>query len=338
MPNRLIIGGLALIIIIAMGLGTRVPKKTKAPLIGQYQKINIAIMPYSFTGYTIFLAHNKGYFKAQGLEVTLKESYAHGMATINAVIKGEVQIAASSETPFMNSVLKGDKIYIIATTITANNHLAIIARKDKGIMTPGDLKNKTIGVTMGSNGEYFLDMVLQLNGLSQGDIKRINVQPAQMVEKLENAEMDAITTWNPQKFKAQKAMGKNGVTFDADELYSPLFVVVASQDYVKSNPEIIKKVVKALYEASKFIIKNPNESYEIVAKEIQADAETIKEYAATYHFRLSLEQSLITTLENQTHWALKDKLKIMGKMPNFLHSIYVDALEEIAPENVTIIR
>jgi ABC-type nitrate/sulfonate/bicarbonate transport system substrate-binding protein len=32
-------------------------------------------MPYSFTGYSIFLASEKGYFKEQGLDVTLKASY-----------------------------------------------------------------------------------------------------------------------------------------------------------------------------------------------------------------------------------------------------------------------
>jgi ABC-type nitrate/sulfonate/bicarbonate transport system substrate-binding protein len=338
MPKRLIIGGLVIIIAIAIGVAIRSIQKPKIFQDIKLQKINIAVMPYSFTGYPIFLAHQKGYFKDQGLDVSLQSSYAHGMAILEAVTSGEAQIAASSETPFMNTILKGAKICVIATTVTANRHLAIIARKDKGIISPQDLRNKTIGVTMGSNGEYFLDMVLQLNGLSMENIKPVNLKPYQMVETIIDGKVDAIATWNPQKFKAQKVLGKNGVTFDADELYSPLFVIVASQSYVKSNPEMIRKVLKAIYDASLFIIKNPTESYEIVSKEIQADAETIKEFAATYRFKLSLEQSLITTLENQAYWAIKNKLKTPGEIPNFLESIHVDALEKIVPENVTIIR
>jgi hypothetical protein len=49
-------------------------------------KVNIAAMPYSFTGYSIFLASEKGYFKKQGLDVTLKASYPNGKATLIAVV------------------------------------------------------------------------------------------------------------------------------------------------------------------------------------------------------------------------------------------------------------
>ena len=49
-------------------------------------KVNIATMHYSFTGYSIFLASEKGYFKEQGLDVNLKASYPNGKATLNAAV------------------------------------------------------------------------------------------------------------------------------------------------------------------------------------------------------------------------------------------------------------
>jgi NitT/TauT family transport system substrate-binding protein len=337
-PKRLIVSSLVVIIAIGTWIGIQYGRKPESPPNMQLQKVHIAVMPYSFSGYTVFLANQKGYFKNQGLEVVLKSSYSNGAATISAIISGEAQIAACSETPFMKAVIEGAKIYAIATTVIADRHLGIVARKDKGIINPKDLNNKTIGVTVGSNGEYFLDMALRLNGLSAGNIKVVDIEPAQILEKLNSGEVDTRATWNPQKFKAQKALGENGVTFDANDLYSPFFVIVASQGYVKSNPEIIKKVLKALHAASMFIIQNPTESNEIVAKEIKADAKIIKEYAATYHFKLSLGQAFLTTLENQACWALGGKLKSTCETPDFLDSIYLDALEEIASENVTIIR
>lgn len=336
MSKRMSIGLIILISMTLIGINLSIhsPEKPSGPL----PQINIATMAHSFSGYTIFLAKEKGYFKDQGLDVRLIRTFPHGMATLNALSTGEAQIAASSETPFINSILMGAQLYTIATTITADEHLAIIARKDSQILTPKNLKNKTIGVTMGSNGEYFLDMVLSLNGLSRENIQILNLKPNQMVEKLLAKEVDAIATWNPQKFKAMKTLGKNAVIFNAENLYSPLFIVATTQNFAKHNPEIIKKILKALLSATQFIKNNPHESHKIVAKEIMTDANLLNELTATYHFKLSLDQSFLTTLENQAYWALERNHDSGKEMPNFLDFIYLDALEEINPQNVTIIR
>jgi ABC-type nitrate/sulfonate/bicarbonate transport system substrate-binding protein len=174
--------------------------------------------------------------------------------------------------------------------------------------------------------------------LSRENIQLLNLKPNQMVETLLAKEVDAIATWNPQKTKAIKELGKNAVTFNAENLYSPLFIVATTQDFATSNPEIIKKILKALLSATQFIETNPDESHKIVAKQIMTDAKLLNELTASYHFKLSLEQSFLTTLENQAYWALKGKYGPGKKMPNFLNYIYPEALYEINPGSVTIIR
>ncbi len=338
MSKRIYIGIAVITGIIIMGIFIQFAGISNRSASMPLQTLDIATMPHSFTGYTIFLAYNKGYFKSQGLDVHLKKTYPHGMATLKALTDGEVQIAASSETPFMNSILKGAKLSVIATTITADEHLAIIARKDSGILAPKDLKNKSIGVTMGSNGEYFLDIVLNLNNLSREDIRTVNLEPGQMVEKLMAKGVDAIATWNPQKVEAIKALGKDGVIFDAEGLYSPLFIIATTQAFARSNPEIIKKVLRALLSASRFIEENPDESHMIVAGDIKTVPDLLKKMTATYHFKLSLDQSFLTTLENQAAWSLKQKSGASSGIPDFLDFIYFNALEEIDPDSVTIIR
>lgn len=336
MTKRISVGIIILISILIIGV--KIEKQSPQKPIEPLPQINIATMPHSFSGYTIFLASKKSYFKDQGLDVTLIKTFSNGMATLNALSTGKAQIAASSETPFINSILKGALLYTIAITISADDHLAIVARKDSNILNPKDLKNKRIGVTIGSNGEYFLDMVLSLNGLSRENIQTLNLKPLQMVEKILSKEVDAITTWNPQKFKAVKELGENAVTFNADNLYSPLFIVATTQKFATSNPEIIKKILKALLSATLFIKNNPDEAHKIVANEIMTDANLLSKLAASYNFKLSLEQSFLTTLENQAFWALERKHRSVEEMPNFLNYIYSEALEEINPGSVTIIR
>ena len=71
-----------------------------------FPKVTIANTS-TFTGYVISVAHKKGYFSDEGLDVTLSSKYPHGKASLNAMEEGEVDFAPSSETPFMRAVLNG---------------------------------------------------------------------------------------------------------------------------------------------------------------------------------------------------------------------------------------
>ena len=57
-----------------------------------------------------------------------------------------------------------------------------------------------------------------------------------------------------------------------------------------------------------------------------------------FTFEISLNQSLLVALEAEARWAIKYKLTESTEVPNYLDYIYIDALEELKPEAVTIIR
>jgi len=337
MSKRSLIGLLILIAIIAVGITIWSIKKSSEKPSMATQDLTIAAISPSFTCYTIYVALEKGYFRKQGLKVELK-SFSSGKATLDALIKGKVDLATSSETPFMHAVLNGGRIYVLGTMITGEKHLAVVGRKDRGISSPKDLKGKTIGVTMGTNGEYFLDTVLLLNGVSRDQVKTIHVKPEQMFDALMKGEVDAIATWNPQMTKALRELGDQATSIYAEGLYSPFFLIAARQDYAKANPEIIKRVVQSLVNASKFIHENPDQSRMIVAKYLGMDKSLLDELSATYHFKITLDQALLLTLENQAKWAIKNKLTDQTEVPNYLDFIYLDGLAAIKPEGVTIIR
>ena len=335
--SRHLIGLMILFAIIATGIIIWSIKKSSEKPSMAIQDISIAAISPSFTGYTIYVALEKGYFRKEGLEVALK-SFSSGKATLDALIKGKVDLATSSETPFMHAVLNGSKIYVLGTMITGEKHLAVVGRKDRGISSPKDLKGKIIGVTKGSNGEYFLDTVLLLNGVSRDKVKTVHVKPKQMFDALIKGELDAIATWNPQMTRARRELGDQATSIYAEGLYSPSFLIAARQDYAKANPEIIRRVIQSLVNASKFIYENPDQSRMIVAKYLGMDKSLLDELSATYRFKITLDQALLLTLENQAKWAIENKLSDQTKVPNYLDFIYLDGLTAIKPEGVTIIR
>jgi len=53
---------------------------------------------------------------------------------------------------------------------------------------------------------------------------------------------------------------------------------------------------------------------------------------------LMLDQTILVSLEDEARWAMKERLTDKKEVPNYLDFIYVDALEQVKPETVTIIR
>ena len=295
---------------------------------------SIAVMPYSFTSYTVFLAKELGLFREEGVDLELRR-FSYGQETLGALVERRVDYAVSSETPFIHAVLEGAEIRAVAVLTRAHQHLTLVARRDRGIATVADLQGRRIGVTQGSNGEYFLEVVLALHGLATTAVDRIHVLPENMVSALETGEVDAIAAWNPQAHEAARRLESRAVTFDAEELYSPYFLLVTGHQDSAAHRDTTQRLLRALERASAAIRSNPEQADARVAKRLGADPETLRHMTGSYTFGLSLEQSLLTALENQTEWILARRSPLPGrKPPVYLDYIDITALKAVSPKAV----
>jgi NitT/TauT family transport system substrate-binding protein len=59
---------------------------------------------------------------------------------------------------------------------------------------------------------------------------------------------------------------------------------------------------------------------------------------ADYEFTLDLDQSLVAAMEDQARWIIAHQLSDRTETPNFVSSIYMDGLEAVKPEAVSIIH
>ena len=285
----------------------------------------------------VYIAFTKGYFEDEGLDVTLQPQTS-GKACLNAVIEGKADFGTVAETPIMLAGLREEKTSIIATIHHANENTVVVARKDKGISTPNDLKNKKMGVSVGTNGEFFMDSFLIVHGISRSEIEAVSLKPEEMFYALVNGEVDAVSTWNPHVINLQKELGDNGIIFYGEGIYTETYNLVTMQDFVNNNPETTKKVLRALINAVEFIKESPDESSNIIADYIGMDRAQLTELWDVFSFEVTLDQSLLVTLEDEARWAIKNKLTDKTEVPDYLDYIYLDALEEVKPEAIGIIR
>ncbi len=283
------------------------------------------------------VAQQEGYFQQEGLDVT-PQVHQIGKAALEALMEGKADFATVAETPVVFTILKGEKISIIATINTSNKNMAIVARKDKGIHSPRDLKGKKIATTFGTIGDFFMDTMLMTNGISRKDMKAVNLAPEIMQDALVKGDVDAISTWNPILIRTQKELGDKGITFYGEDIYTQTYNVVATQAYIDRNPGTVNKILLALIKAEEFVRQKPLEAQKIVADVSRTDRALIGDTWDVNHLSVALDQSLLLAMEDESRWAIKSGLVTRTRIPNYLDYIYFDGLDSVKPKAVRILR
>ncbi len=278
-----------------------------------------------------------GYYSEEGLEA-VPQIYPYGKMALRAVLEGKADFATAAETPIMFAIMRGEKIVILATIATSRKNNAIIARKDKGIRVPGDLKGKRIAATFGTISEFFMDAFLVTHGISRKNMKVVNLDPEQEMEALVRGDVDAISAFTPFTIEVQRRMGDAVVTFHDEEIYQQTFNVVATQEFVRANPEKVRKLLMALVKAQEYVKARPEEAKRMVAEFSGIDETIVDGVWADEIFDVTLDQSLLLAMEDESQWAIKNRLVSQTRMPNYLGFIYLDGLESVKPKAVRILR
>ncbi|ACM21179.1 ABC transporter, periplasmic substrate-binding protein, NMT1/THI5-like domain-containing [Geotalea daltonii FRC-32] len=300
------------------------------------KNVTIAIPTLPFTALAQ-IAQQQGFYLQEGLLVT-PQVYPYGKPALQAVMDGSADFAVVAETPFTFAVLNGKKISIVATILTSSEAHAIVARKDRGIIKYDDLKGRSIGATLGTSGHFFMDAFLIAHGISIADVKVVDLKPEEMVDALANGTVDAISTWQPFLFYAQQKMGDRGVSFKDEDIHRLTFNIIATHDFIRHNPEQVAKVIRALVKAEEFAIRDPVAAQKIVADFCHLDREVLRQFWPAYSFQVTLDQSLLLALEDESQWAMANGLVKKRQMPNYLNFIYYDGMQSVKPERLMILR
>jgi NitT/TauT family transport system substrate-binding protein len=283
----------------------------------------------------VYIANNLGYFRDEGLDVTL-QLHEFGKVALDSMLDGKADLATVAETPIMLAVMRGKPLAVVAGIFNSDQSMGIVARRDSGIASPRDLAGKQIGAAPGTNGDYFRYAFLAAHGIPMQAVKSVSLRPKEMPDALEARQVDAVAVWHPYLLLSEKKLGSAGITFYGESIYTYTFNLAGSRRLVTDEPQAVEAFLRALKKAEHFARRNPAQSLEIVANATQFDREMLKELWDGFSFQVSLDQTLLVGMENQAKWAIGEKLVERQTLPNFLDSIYFGGLDAVSPETVTI--
>lgn len=242
----------------------------------QMKEVNFIVVNNLFST-PAFVAAENGYWEKQGLNVKIKLT-ASGSQVTRALQAGEAQFghAALSTTiasaRASGNMLTGVMPYFNAAEYVALGGRAIIGRKDRGIdsANPKSMEGKKIGYLRGSTNDVYMRQWFKKNKLDVTKSTLINLPVADMPISITQGVVDVVVPWEPYSAQAIRELGTNAVIVSRSEegLVSDVIGVVANQEWIKSNYDLLEKFSVGVAQAAQFIRQNPRKAAEIDARYI----------------------------------------------------------------------
>jgi len=326
---------LTTMVLVAMGTAAGSWSCSKGGDSGKVESISFGTVPVAVAA-LIYIAQDQQFFAANRLSVNIKD-YDTGTATTDALLKGHVDIAWVAEFPLVKRAFEKEKISIIAV-VGRFNEQYLFGRKDRGIKTVADLKGKKIGLPRTTIAEFYLGRFLELNRMKIQDVSLIDVSPPKSKEAITSDRIDGVIAWEPYSSQIRMQLADRAAVFPVQSNQPGYGAVTARNDWISGHPEVVSRFLESLAQAEDYMIRNPAAAKAILRKRLNYDDVFTETIWSENQFSLSLDQSLITAMEDEARWMIKNNLTREKQVPDFTNYIYLDGLKAVKPEAVSIIH
>jgi NitT/TauT family transport system substrate-binding protein len=243
-----------------------------APAAAQTTKLKLVLnWKYQGPQGMFFIADDKGYFKAEGLEVTLDQGNGSG-AAVPLVANGTYDAGFGDINALIEMAARKPEDAPIAVYVMFNQPPFTVAVKaDSPIKTPKDFEGKKLGGAANDGALKLFPALCKLAKIDCSKVSITNMQPNLREQMLMQGQVDGVFGYvNTIRFSA-KLMGVedsqlrfiNYGDYGMD-LYSNAIIV--SKKLVKDNPKAVAGLVRAINRGLIDSLKDIDASVAAVAK------------------------------------------------------------------------
>lgn len=299
------------------------------PTPAQPHNLTFAVDVVTMAAAPIYVADAKGFWKSENLDVEIRPVVS-GRLALDALVGGAALAATVVDVSVVLAAFQGHQLQIVATFSNSATHVNMLARKDRGIERPEDLRSKRVAVSPGTSAEFVMNMLLNRHGLSVSDLSVVALNPPEMVAAITRGDVDAVFTWQPHAYNIQQALGSNCLAVSSNGIYDHPFNIVVMKQSISKNEEALRKLVRGLIQAAAFMRTNRAEAVEIVARRIGADRKVVDALWDQYSYQVGLSATLAESLEVEGEWARQARIVEEGaQAPDYQSLIFRGLLPDV---------
>ena len=234
----------------------------------EVQKVNFQLN-WKITGdhAPYYVAQEKGWFAEEGLEVNIIIGQGSGY-TVQAVDMGKAELGISDAPVPIKGRAQGANVKIVGIVFDKHPN-CMYFWKDSGITEPRDIAGKTVAVPAADGHKVMWPAFARLIGVDPDSVNFVNIEPAAKVAALASKSADAVFELYTGKPFMEKAIPPEqlGYFIWADYGFNAYaHSIIARDDVIEENPELVRKFLKAAYRGWDYTLKNPKEAIAILAK------------------------------------------------------------------------
>ncbi len=226
----------------------------------------------SFVGeYPGIIAQEKGFFKAQGVDVELiyKQYTQLEQANFNAGKYDGISLALGSFIILSATNPDIQGVMLIDESTGAD---VIVAQSQ--IKTVADLKGKKLGANLGGFSEVFVTEMLKTAKLTSDDVKLVKLEALEIPQGLKNNVIQAGHTWQPHLSEAIKLGGQ--ILFTSKQTPGLILdMIVFRNETIRDRPGDIRAFVRGWLQAVTYWKANVQEGNTIISKVLKIPRNTI---------------------------------------------------------------
>lgn len=197
-------------------------------------------------------------FADQGIKIQWSFFKGAGPVINEAFANGQVDLAYLGDLAAIIGRSNGlDTRLLSATARGVKQYLGVVP--GSGIKTLQDLKGKRVAIFRGTATQLSFDAALASQGLSEKDVKVINLDFSGAVAALAAKQIDA--SWGSSGLTALQAKGLAELPLNTKDLGgagSVQAVLVGSGKFVDEHPEAVAKLLKAQQQAVEWLTQEAN--------------------------------------------------------------------------------
>ena len=227
-------------------------------------KVTIAVGGKNLLYYLpLTIAEQLGYFKAEGLDVTIAD-FAGGSRALAAVVGGSADVVSGAFEHTVNMQFKGQPMRaFVLQGLAPQIVLGFNPKTMAGYKTITDLKGKKIGVTApGSSTNVMVNFVLAKAGLKPSDVSIVGVGAGSgAVAAMRSGQIDAMSNLDPvvtllQRSGDMKVISDTRIVAESEKVFGgpmPAGCLYAPQPFLDKNPNTAQALTNAMVRANKWI-------------------------------------------------------------------------------------
>ena len=234
------------------------------------QKVTFALNWFAVGDHAAYwVALDKGYYKARGLDVELQNSKGSG-DSIAKVDTGRADIGLADSAVVIAAVGRGAKVKVVGMVFD-KTPLNVWSWKDAPITRPKDLEGKTIGAPPGDGQRQVFPAFAKLHGIDQSKVTWVNVEPAAKIPALAERRVNAVADYTTGLPFYEKAMGKGNPVMmpwveHGFDMYS--MSIIASEKTMKDQAKTLRAFLEASYMGWRDVMESPKSALEIFKKRV----------------------------------------------------------------------